>query len=86
MKACKWDFKTKQYSKYTLPPLASTYEPDMNKAIQCASCGKALKVGNGYTSRQIHNAVGFGYIVCEDCYKKEWQEADAANKEEDQRG
>lgn len=82
MKAYKWDFKTKHYNDYKVPPLATVYEQNMSKIIQCASCRNALKVGNGYTSRQIHNALGFGYIVCGDCYKKEWQEAEAADQEE----
>lgn len=83
MLAFKWDFKTKKYSDYTLPPQASCYEADMGRIIQCASCGKFLEYCNGYTSRQICYYPGLGYIVCADCYKKEWQE-EAANQEEDQ--
>lgn len=86
MEAFKWDFKTKKYTDYTLPPQASCYEADMGRVIQCASCGKFLEYDDGYTSRQIHTRTGFGYIVCEGCYKKEWQEAGAASREEDQRG
>lgn len=30
---------------------------------------------DGYTSKQIHTELGFGYAVCEQCYEKEWREA-----------
>ena len=83
MSAFKWDFNTKKYADYTPPPQASCYEADMGRVIQCASCGKFLEFGQGYTSRQIHTHLGFGYIVCPDCYLKEWQE-DAASQEEAQ--
>ena len=82
MRAFKLDLKTKKCSTYTPPPLASCYETDMERVIQCASCGRPLEYGKGYTSRQIHTRLGFGYIVCGDCYKKEWQGAEAADQEE----
>jgi len=34
--------------------------------------------GDGYTSKTIHNSVGFGYPVCEKCYNKELEEESEA--------
>lgn len=47
---------------------SSCYEADMNKVVSCASCGKKILYGNGYTSHRIHTNMGFGYAVCERCY------------------
>ena len=52
-------------------PEKTTYSSDMDKLIACASCGKTITFGEGYTSRKITNNVGFGYCVCEQCYEKE---------------
>jgi hypothetical protein len=43
----------------------------METLVNCASCGKKKEFGSMYTSQQIHNDMGFGYSVCEECYKKE---------------
>ena len=48
---------------------------DMNEIVNCCQCGKKMKFGDGYTSMQVHNALGLGYAVCENCYyDKEWVE------------
>ena len=36
--------------------------------------------GDGYTSRQILTGLGFGYTVCEKCYKQEQEEENEARK------
>lgn len=75
MKAKKWDFKTKEYYDYELPEHACLFSDDMIKVIACAECGRKMLFGDGYTSKQIHTELGFGYAVCEQCYEKEWREA-----------
>lgn len=69
----KWNYETHEYDAYTPPegwvPVLVT--DDMELAIKCASCGKDMDFGSGYTSKELHTTVGFGYPVCEDCYEKE---------------
>lgn len=76
----KWDPSKRKYEPYQ-PPAdnVSLYETDMDKVISCAGCGKQITFGEGYSSLQIHNAMGMGYSVCESCHdaelkKKLWYE------------
>jgi hypothetical protein len=43
----------------------------MSSIINCAACFNPIVYGESYTSRILHNKVGFGYAVCEQCYTKE---------------
>lgn len=63
-----WNENKHEYEPYELPEGSSCYEADMNKVVSCASCGKKILYGNGYTSHRIHTNMGFGYAVCERCY------------------
>lgn len=74
MKAQKWNFKTRKYYDYELPEGACLYGENMDQDIACAQCGRKMKFGDGYTSRQIHTKYGFGYKVCKKCYEKERKE------------
>ena len=67
-KAMRWNGK--EYEEYELPVGASIFETDLNKEISCCKCGRTIKYGESYTSREIHNGVGFGYAECGDCYFK----------------
>lgn len=71
----KWNYKTHNYDPYEVPIdwNCKTYSEDMNEIINCASCGRKIRYGNCYTSKEIHTSVGFGYGVCSKCYEKEWQ-------------
>lgn len=75
----KWNYKTKEYEEYTVPDSwkVKLFSVDMEEKINCASCGKSMKLGDGYTSRTIHDRHGFGYAVCEDCHSKEFEEEKA---------
>ena len=73
-KAIKWDFKTKKYEPYELPDSAVSSWCPMDKVITCAECGKGILYRDGYTSRKIHTINGIGYIVCKQCYDKEYEE------------
>ena len=72
----KWNPKTREYEEYKIPSHWNTplYTDNMNEVVNCARCGKELTYGQCYTSKQIHNHVGLGYGVCEECYRKEWKE------------
>lgn len=71
----RWNYETKVYDPYTIDPSWNVvlYTQDMDLAINCASCGKAMTYGQGYTSRELHTQVGMGYPVCEDCYEEEYE-------------
>ena len=71
-KALKWNVKTNEYDIYRLPHKASAYESDLHAIIACARCERELSYGDAYTSRQIHTEMGFGYMVCRECNKLEW--------------
>ena len=83
--AQKWDFSSRAYQPYEIPSdwTCVLDVDDMDTIINCASCGKKLLFGNGYTSRCIHNGCGFGYSVCADCYTNEIKAEKAADKEEE---
>ena len=72
--AGKWNWKKHEYEEYKLPEGASMYSDNMDYVVACAECGKDLIYGEGFVSIRIHNDIGFGYMVCEACYRKEWEE------------
>lgn len=75
MKLSRWNYETHSYDLVDVPNewKCSTYEDDMSKVINCPHCGGEFKVGDGYTSMEFHTGLGFGFIVCEECYKEEWE-------------
>lgn len=72
MKAYLWNGK--EYEPYELPEGSSLYETDMDKEVSCCKCGRKIKYGDCYTSREIHTENGFGYSECEDCYFKKGEQ------------
>ncbi len=79
----KWNYRRHGYELYEIPdswhcPLIAA---DMAEIVNCVSCGKEMTFGEGYTSRVIHSAMGFGYCVCESCMEKELAAENAARKE-----
>lgn len=70
----KYSFKTRRYYPYFLPDGARLHSKDMKKIIECAECGRQMCFDEGYTSMTIHNYLGFGYMVCPDCYYEELRE------------
>lgn len=73
MKAEKWNYETNKYDAYKLPEKAMVYTDNMEEMCQCASCGKEMVFGDGYTSLEIHTDLGLGFIVCSNCYEQEFQ-------------
>lgn len=76
MQLRKWNYEAGTYEPFEVPDnrKVSLYADDINVTIQCACCGRVMKFADGYTSRTIHTAVGFGYIVCEQCFEREAEE------------
>ena len=79
----KFDWKTREYHEYNIPEdwYCSLYENDMERIVNCAECGKEVPYSTTYVSLAIHNVMGFGYAVCPECYKKEWEARRQAEKE-----
>ena len=70
----RWNYQKKDYDPYRIPDSwkISVFCSDMDTKINCAGCGKEMTFAEGYTSREIHGRMGFGYSVCEKCYREEW--------------
>lgn len=72
----KWNWIKHKYEKYEIPEewFCKTYCNDLKEIVNCPHCGRKIKFGDSYTSREIHTPVlTFGYAVCESCYEKEWE-------------
>lgn len=70
MNALKWNYGTHKYDPVTIPD-GSRLDAELDTPCECASCGAPMLFGFGYCSMVIHNAIGFAYAVCHDCYVKE---------------
>ena len=81
--AKKWNRHLCRYEPYTIPDgwTCPVFCTDMDYPVNCASCGKTMTFGDGYTSRVIHTDHGMGYSVCLECHKKEVAEDQADRKE-----
>lgn len=71
----KWNFRTHNYEPYSVPESWETPlvvgPDDLDREINCASCGAVKRAGEMYTSTQIHTPMGMGYPVCGVCYERE---------------
>lgn len=72
----KWNYKKHTYEPFEVPDNRKIRVNGFNlkEVINCANCGKEVVTGNTYSSLTIHNRIGLGYCVCEECYEKEWKE------------
>lgn len=73
MTVVRYDRKTKKETEYKLPEGSEMYVEDLDSTICCASCGKKVVAGDTFTSMEIMNGMGFGYLVCEKCYEQEYK-------------
>lgn len=73
MIAQRWDQQAHAYFPYEVPAEwhSPLYCEDMDAIVNCAACGRELPYGDCYTSLLIHNHVGMGYPVCENCHRAE---------------
>lgn len=74
MKVRKWNYKTHEYDDFEAPDFARASVSNLSMKIQCPHCGEWVVAGDCYTSLEIHTPIGFGFLVCEKCYEKEWEE------------
>lgn len=70
----RWNYEKHDYEPYEVPDdwNVKMYSNDMGEIINCCQCGRRITFGEGYTSKEVHNNFGFGYIVCEKCNDEEW--------------
>jgi hypothetical protein len=75
----KWNEEKGEYEPYDVPSWwrVSRHETDMDTAINCAQCGRMVDYGKSYTSLQVHDEAGFGYMVCGRCHDREVAEREA---------
>lgn len=73
-RAIRWEPLRSEYRDWHVPDSASVSAADFSTAVECAECGCWLAFGESYTSRLIHNELGFGYAVCARCYEDEFRE------------
>lgn len=77
----KWNFKTHEYEPFGSPAkVLALYSEDMVAEVDCANCGERVKYGDTYTSRTIHNHIGLGYPVCDNCYSQERDDEHASKQ------
>lgn len=71
----KWNYEKRAYEPYMIPDEWYTplFTDNMDEIVNCAACGRELKFGDCYTSKEIHTGIGLGYNVCGSCYEKEWE-------------
>lgn len=69
----KWNSEKGEYEPYSVPNnwICPLYCEDMQRVVNCASCGKIIRYGSSYTSQEIHNSHGLGYTVCPECHREE---------------
>jgi NAD-dependent SIR2 family protein deacetylase len=67
----KWNYKTHEYDEYNPKWNLILMRHEMGELVNCAQCGKEIKFGDSYTSKEVHTHVGFGYPVCDKCYEGE---------------
>ena len=72
----KWNYEKRIYEPYEIPDSwnVALMKQELEDEVDCCECGKTIKFGESYTSVRVHNHIGLGYAVCEECYEKEWKE------------
>ncbi len=71
----KWNYETQEYEPFESPVKhRHVYSEDMDELVACANCGETLPYGDTFTSRTIHTSMGFGYPVCDRCYREEFND------------
>lgn len=75
MKVNRWNWLNRQYEPSEVPEgwYIAVWRGSMHEHVNCAGCGKEDEYGNLYTSMEIHSPGGFGYMVCRECYEKEFE-------------
>ena len=71
----RWNYETHEYDLFPIrPEWHCVTTGDDDELVHCPYCGWVSRVDDCYTSLEIHEQkYGFGYLVCEHCYNKEWE-------------
>ena len=74
LKKKKWNSKEKKYKPHNVCDKAKMFGQKLTEETECANCNKRINYKSYYESRFIENNLGFKYIICESCHKKEEEE------------
>ena len=68
----RWNYFSKKYDQIEIPnDWKVSLDCEEGKEYSCAGCGKEINRNTCFTSAEIHDSLGFGYAICEDCAKLE---------------
>lgn len=78
----KWNYEKHKYENVSIPDNwdCRMICDDMEQEINCCQCGVKIKFGEGYTSMEIHDNLGFAYTVCGSCREDERKEFERFEK------
>lgn len=71
----KWNYKIQDYDPHKIPdewhcPVSCD---DTDEIINCCQCGREIKFGESYTSKEIQDDYALGFRVCDKCHVDEWR-------------
>lgn len=80
----KWNYEKHVYEPYAVPDdwKVSKYEDNLNAVVNCCQCGRKVIVDDTFSSHEIHDDLGLGFMVCSDCHDKEWKRRKKYKREE----
>lgn len=69
----RWNYEKQAYKLYVIPSTWSVKKAvsSMYLNANCAQCGRLIKYGGMYESRELYTDSGEGYAVCKECHAKE---------------
>lgn len=70
----RWNCEKHKYEEYNVSSnwKCELYSTDLEELIDCANCGKSIKIEEKYRSIEIHTETGQEYAVCKRCFRDEW--------------
>lgn len=80
----RWNYNKHEYDKvvyFETYNFKAAFTDDYDEVINCPGCLKYLTVAQCYISLEYHTEHGFGYGVCPQCYKQEWERRNKYNED-----
>ena len=72
MKLRKWNYDKHVYEEHEVTDgWDCKWIINSKEVCNCCKCGKEVTLATSFSSLEVHNKVGFGYLVCEKCYQEE---------------
>lgn len=69
----RWNADKKMFEEYVVSDEweVAVLSSDMEKVVNCASCGAEIPWKVAYASMEIRGPIGLGYGICERCHDEE---------------